>query len=510
MEFLPLAILVLLFLGLIFFLKTSDLVADPSPWVASRMAEEKRLFEPLLWLGGGGAAFLGLMAARLGTAAGWLSPATRAAAGLAIGLTLLGIGLAVRRRARLWQAAGFSWLVVTLASAVLLDGSLSPLLGLAFLAVTAAAALAVLGLRPGTLAVAMGAVGGAAACVSLDTRSLTGFGMVFLVFPVLLLFLVWPWGRNMLLALGCLGFIFARMPSAGTDLSWEGWTPHIVLVLGFLLLGRLEPWFQRLAWFGAGWGLSLIVADATPPALRWSLAALLTLGPLAAHRSSTRPAWWTALSAVTGTALFLLLAVEEDSGEMGWSGIAFAAGVLYLGGAWLVARWARAGDEEAIRLTVAPLAVATGTFAALAVALEIGRGWPGIAAALLAPFLMMLAARLRLPSLGGLALAAALFSLGWTILHARDFGYPGDLPWQLYGFGVPFLALAAAVWTGRRNGLETTGRMEWLMVLSGLLLATLLVRELAPGATTTVLVAVALVPLLAYAAWRLYRWRITP
>jgi cytochrome bd-type quinol oxidase subunit 2 len=197
--------------------------------------------------------------------------------------------------------------------------------------------------------------------------------------------------------------------------------------------------------------------------------------------------------------------VREDGGGGGWSGIAFAASILYLGGTWLAARVTRGEGEEAARLAVAPLAVATAVFAAIAVALEIGRGWPAIAVALVTPLLMMLTVRLRLPSLGGLALASALLSLGGALYFARDFGFPGDLPWQLYGFGVPFLALAAAAWTGRRNGLEATARMEWLVVLSGGLLATLLVRELAPGATTAVLVAVFLVPLLAFTAWRLYR-----
>ena len=150
--------------------------------------------------------------------------------------------------------------------------------------------------------------------------------------------------------------------------------------------------------------------------------------------------------------------------------------------------------------------MAAAAFAAVAVTLEIGRGWPGIAAALLAPFLVVLAARLRLPVLANLATVSAILSLGWMLLHLDEIGFPGiprDTPWLLYGLGVPFLAMVAAIRLARRQGApRSAARLEWVAAIAGMLLAVMTVRQLAPSATTSWLVAAFLAPLLAFAAYR--------
>ncbi|HEY4564750.1 MAG TPA: hypothetical protein VIJ36_17325, partial [Thermoanaerobaculia bacterium] len=113
---------------------------------------------------------------------------------------------------------------------------------------------------------------------------------------------------------------------------------------------------------------------------------------------------------------------------------------------------------------------------------------------------------LRLPSLGTLAIISAIFCLGWMLIHWEELGSPGsssDTPWLLYGFGLPFLAIAAAVWVARRgDSRRFAARMEWVAVASGMMLAVTLVRQLVPSATTSWLVAAFLAPLLAFIAYR--------
>src|SRR4051812_26793795 len=480
---------------------------DSGDWVEVKIAEERRLIrqDSPIWLGGWSASFAGAVLAWLAASGGSPSPAARAALGLALGLVLLGAGLGIERLsgwlARCFQAAGISLLLLTLAVAVCRDGSLSPLSGLLFLVVAAVTAVALLGGRPGAVALAIGALAGGALTAPWDWERAGGG----LLLPLLLMLLLpWGWRRGWLapLLLAVSGFMVGMVCGPG-DGGLIAWISRGALVAGALLLARMEPYVQGIAWAGNGLALALIVAGMLPPLAGLALGLMLTAAAWLASWGAVRPARWTSLVALSGLAAFLLLAFRGGA-DLDWSGPALAASFLYLGAAWLTAR--RRTRDEASSLAVAPLAAAAAAFAALAVALTVGRGWPGVAAALLAPLLVALAVRLRLPSLGTLAIISAIFCLGWMLIHWEELGSPGsssDTPWLLYGFGLPFLAIAAAVWVARRgDSRRFAARMEWVAVASGMMLAVTLVRQLVPSATTSWLVAAFLAPLLAFIAYR--------
>ncbi len=486
--------------------------ASPAPaagdWVDACLDEEERLGreDVPVWLGGvvtaAAAAILAWMSTHRGDA-----PLERAALGLALGLALLAAGLGVERFsgwfARCFHAAGISLLLVTLGVSACRDGSIPPLLALAFLAVVAVTAAALLGRRPGAVALAIGMLAGAAVATPLDWKSLASSGGL-LIPLILMLLLPWVWRRGWFvpLALAVSGFMVGTALAGHGGDGPPGGIVLGALVAGALLLARMEPYVQGVAWIGAGFAIPLILlAPPSPPGLALGLALAATVW--LAHWGAVRPARWTALAALSGVTAFLLLAFRGGS-DLDWSGPALAASFLYLGAAWLTARQG-AGDEPS-RLAVAPLAVATAAFAALAVALEIGRGWPGIAAALLVPFLIALAAKLRLPMLANLAIVTAILSLLCTLSSLDELGSlgtPRDTPWLLYGFGAPFLAMVAAIWLARRQGApRSAARMEWVAAVAGMMLATIMVRQFVPAATTSWLVAASLAPLLAFAAYR--------
>jgi hypothetical protein len=487
--------------------------SPPSPaagdWVDACLDEEERLGheDVPVWLGGVVAAIAAVILAWMSTHGGE-TPPVRAALGLALGLALLAAGLGVERFsgwfARCFHAAGISFLLVTLWVSVCRDGSIPPLLALAFLAVIAVTAAALLGRRPGAVALAIGVLAGAAVATPLDWKSFGPLGSL-LILTILILLLPWGWklGGFTPLALAAVGLLVADLSGPGNGLL--DWIARGALVAGALLLARVEPYVQGVAWIGAGFAMELIpLAPLSPPAAM-ALALALAAAVWLAHRGAVRPARWTALAAISGLATFLLLALRGGV-DFDWSGPALAASFLYLAATWLTARQGT-GDGPS-RLAVAPLAAATAAFAALAVALAIGRGWPGIAAALLTPLLAALAAKLRLPGLANLAIVTAILPLLCTLSRLDELGSlgaPRDTPWLLYGFGTPFLATMAAIWIARRGGVppRSAARMEWVAAAAGMMLTTIMVRQLLPSAATSWLVAASLAPLLAFAAYRL-------
>jgi hypothetical protein len=463
-----------------------------------------------IWLGGGTAAVAAVILAWMSTHVGE-TPLARAALGLALGLALLAAGLGVERFsgwfARCFHAAGISLLLVTLGISVCRDGSISPLLGLAFLAVITVTAAALLGRRPGAVALAIGVLAGAAVAAPLDWSS-SGGGL--LIPLILMLLLPWVWRRGWFvpLALAVSGFMVGTALAGHGGDGPPGGIVLGALVAGALLLARAEPYVQGIAWTAAGFAVPLILLAPLSPPAGMALGLALAVAAWLAQWRAVRPARWTALAALSGVAIFLLLALRGGV-DIDWSGPALTASFLYLAAAWLTARQGT-GDEPS-RLAVAPLAATTAAFAALAMALEIGRGWPGIAAALLTPILVAMAARLRLPLLANLAIVSAVLSLLCTLLFLDELGSPGspwDTPWLLYGFGVPFLATVAAIWLSRRRGTpRSAARMEWVAAVAGMTLVTIMVRQLVPAATTSWLVATSLAPLLAFAAYRYLQQR---
>ena len=369
--------------------------------------------------------------------------------------------------------------------------------------------MTLLGRRPGIVALAIGVLAGVMVAAPLDWRSLLS-PATLLILPLLIALLLptWRQGRFPPLALAASSFVVGTTLSGEGSYGLLGWIACGALVTGALLLARAEPYVQGFAWAGAGFAMPLILLAPLSLPARIALSLALAAAVWLAHWRAVRPARWTALAALTGLAAFLLPALQGRM-DLDWSGPALAASFLYLGASWLTARQGSGGEPA--RLAVAPLAVATAAFAALSVALAIGRGWPGIAAALLAPLLIELAARLRLPELGTLATVSAILSLGWMLLHLDEIGLPGiprDTPWLLYGIGVPFLAMVAAIRLARRRGApESAARMEWVATAAGMLLEVSLVRQLVPAATTSWLAVAFLAPLLAFAAYRLLPWR---
>ena len=135
---------------------------------------------------------------------------------------------------------------------------------------------------------------------------------------------------------------------------------------------------------------ALMLPPASARELAFGLA--LVFGAWLMHLRSERPTLWTAGAAFLGTAIFLDTLSSGVGLGLVRSDIALAASGIFLGLTWLTAYIGR-GDEAANR-SIAPLAVATVVFAALAFSLEIGLVWQGITAALSAPLLVAMAIRL--------------------------------------------------------------------------------------------------------------------
>lgn len=251
--------------------------------------------------------------------------------------------------------------------------------------------------------------------------------------------------------------------------STTEWAFFGLLAAGTLVLARLRPELDRLAWVAAGVGAALLIAwgwDVQEPDARRFLATAAALGALfaggayAALHGSRRPGRWASLSAASGVGYFLIAWAAtnlEMELEPRWGAVALALAALFLAAAVPLARRRRqrAETEPDPAPALAAMAVAVTAFVSLAVPLELERQWLAVAWALEVTALVALAGRFRLPVLRTIAAIVAVLVGLRLLVNPEVLEYPiGEHPvfhWLLYGYGVPLAAFAAAAVLARRH-----------------------------------------------------------
>ncbi|HYO16035.1 MAG TPA: DUF2339 domain-containing protein [Thermoanaerobaculia bacterium] len=435
---------------------------------------------------------------------------------LAVGTVLLVAGgFLLRTR---WTAHGevLVWaavaaLFVSLACAVFLFRSLPLLAGATFLGLAASAAMALLGVRRGMAAALLASLGAFVAVIGIAPVE----DAVDLLLPGGLLVLVgiaatWKRGSGIgpLLAGGGFFLVVASDLGEIIDGSPGELIGMAVLTAAAFVLARLEPRIEGIAWIVSGMVLPLlgvrpVVAGGESPATLLAGGVLLAGAAYGAGWGAPRPARWTALSALAGVTFLLLAVSRYGEYKWWWSGLALTGAALSAGLALLTAR-------RQTLSAAAPLAAASVLFSAFAVTLELGRGWPGVGFALAVPLLVWLFPKLPSQALRSLALGLAALSVLWLWRHGEDFGSSDggavDLPWFLYGYGIPLLAMLLAGWLARRQGeTRVADRLEWAALGFTLLLVVFSVRQLRPEKSTVLLVLVGLAVILAFGVFRASR-----
>lgn len=510
--------------------------AAPVPiWRRPGLEEQLGARVPV-WIGSIALALAGAFLVKYSFERQWLSPTVRVVLGVLFGIGLLAGGEILRRKAeRISQglsAAGIADLFACFLAGVHLYGLISPGVGFALMALTTVVAV-VLSLRQGIMVALIGLIGGLLTPYLMRTGepNVRGLFLYLLLLQVGLLTVArrrgWPWiaglalggglvwaiawlvepfrpqdspwlgGFLLLSVLAALAAGWSRAQAPGPPgflrMSWAAvpggllalgllagragyttteWAYFGLLAAGTLVLARLRPDFEGLAWIAAGAGAALLGAwgwaVAEPDLDRFLLTAaglgiLFAGGSWLALRGSARPGRWGALCAASGLAFFLLAwASTHTQREMRWGVFSLVLAALYLAASLPVARWRRQRPEMDVAL--AALAVAVTSFVSLAVPLELERHWLSVAWALEVAALVWLAARFRLPILRHLSLALAVLVGVRLLLNASILDYPiGEHPvfhWLLYGYGLPLLAFAVAAFLARR---QEDGRLATLL-----------------------------------------------
>jgi uncharacterized membrane protein len=194
-------------------------------------------------------------------------------------------------------------------------------------------------------------------------------------------------------------------------------------------------------------------------------AAMFGLTGFLAQGRSTRalaPILWAA-SAVA-VPLAMLIALYYRIAELDRS-LPFAALALLLAALFGVATEALAQRAPRPGLPAAGAIFATGTLAALALALTFAleKGWLTIALALMAPGAAWVSGKRPLPALRWLAAAMVILTLGRIGYEPRivgdELGRTPIFNWLLYGYGVPALCFWTAGWLLRRRADDLPARI---------------------------------------------------
>jgi uncharacterized membrane protein len=349
----------------------------------------------------------------------------------------------------------------------------------------------------------------------------------------------------LLLSLSIVSFVFTAVPAAKTG-SWGDARVPLVLVWGAvglgtvllaalvgvgefglmewtffglvgaacIVLGRLEPAYEGLAWVaslaGAAmlllWGIDIDVSQSVgvlfalfgadlgshQEILLWRvalvLAAVFVGGSYWAMWRGAHPSRWAALASVSGTAYVLSVyaTLRDDPFPIAWGLQALVLAAVFVALAIPVARRRESLREGSIAL--AALAVAVTTHVSLAVPMELERAWITVAWAIEIPLLAWIASRLKVPQLSKLAwlmggLVAVRLLLNPAVL-TYSIGEGVVFNWLLYGYGIPIAALIAGAMLFRREGSsKLAGALEIGAIALGFAYITLGVRQyFHPGA----------------------------
>ena len=460
---------------------------------------------------------------------GWIGPTVRVTLGALFGVALLAGGELLRRSsafvAQGLTAAGIAVLFVVELAALHLYHLIGPTTGFALLALTTATAVS-LALRHGVMVALVGLVGGFLTPVLVSTGH-PNATLLFAYLALLQAGLLAVSRRRGWSALAGLSTVAALVWACGWAVSsyadrdamaiglflvatvagilvaslgrGERWGPPLaswvragaaggalvvssvlavqtayglvewgfvgLLAAGCLVLGRLSPELEGLAWLAAAavglifgaWSERLQPGDASR-FFGVAAGALLLLGggSWAAKRGARSPARWAALAAVSTLAVDLIAyrGSRVADLELPWGWIELGLAAIWVVLALPVAR-EREGTAGGEATLAAAAAIAT-TLVSLAVPMELEHQWISVGWALEVAALVWLAGRLRVPLLAHLAaLLTALVGVR-LLLNPAVIDYPtGAHPifsWLLYGYGIPIAAFAAATVMARRQG----------------------------------------------------------
>ncbi|HEV8238509.1 MAG TPA: DUF2339 domain-containing protein [Thermoanaerobaculia bacterium] len=501
--------------------------SPPPPTPPARSLEERLGARLPVWIGAIALVLAAAFLVKYSVDQGWIGPTVRVTLGALFGIVLLAGGELLRRStapvAQGLTAAGIAVLFVVELAAVHLYHLIGPAAGFALLALTTATAVT-LALRHGPIVALLGLVGGFLTPVLVSTgqpnaRLLFAYlallqagllavsrrrGWAPLGGLTLLAALVWaggwtvsPFGRPDAWVIGVFLVVSVAatlVASAGTGERWgaplAGWARAIaaggalvvsavlavrtdfglvewgflgLLAAGCLVLARLSPQLQGLAWLGAAavcqvlgiWADKLQPAEA-PRFFAVAAGALLLVagGAWALRWRAAKPARWAALAAAASLAVDLIAwyGADRASLDLPWGWIEVALAVVWIVLALPVARRRAALEGEAV---LAAAAVAATTLVSLAVPMELERQWITVAWALEVAALVWLAGRLRVPLLAHLAALLTALVGARLLLNPAVLDYPTGthpiLSWLLYGYGVPIAALALATVLARRQ-----------------------------------------------------------
>lgn len=289
----------------------------------------------------------------------------------------------------------------------------------------------------------------------------------------------------------CAGLVVLSGLVGSARLEPVEWMFLAVLGGGSLVLARLDEGYEGLAWLSAAAAACLLwlgSGNMGPDELtRYAVTALLlgllfACGSFVALWGSRAPHRWAVFCAVSGVVFTLVayLGLHGAKPLVPWGVVCVVEAAVYGLFAWAILR--RRGDLALADVAVAAMLVAVTSLLSLAAPIELDRAWIAVAWALEIPALAWIGERLRVPALRRLSWVLGGAVCARLLLNPAVLFYPiGESVvwnWLLYGYGLPILALAAAVVLYRRSDARGLARaLESAALALGLALLTLLVRH---------------------------------
>lgn len=252
-----------------------------------------------------------------------------------------------------------------------------------------------------------------------------------------------------------------------------------VLAAFFLIAGRWDAGFDRLAWVAAGLVIVIIAAwhFTMPPYVNqreaslvvqpWiplgadrfitasiSFAALLGAGGYWLQWGATRPWCWAAAAVVAPIVVLAAVywRIAATASLMPWGALGLALSALYLAAAWQTEK-----QREQAGMEAALAAYAIGVVASLSLAatMILKEAWLSVALATQLPATAWIAAQTRVAALRRVATVLAGIVLVRLLLNLSILDYPlaanPVVNWLLYGYGLPAISFFVAARLFRRD-----------------------------------------------------------